>query len=89
MTGRGAGFCGGATEDDFVEAAGGLGDGKGFRGGRSRRGGWGFGRNRAGGEYRHAVESRDSSEEAGSLLSRLMDRLEAIEQRIAGLESKD
>lgn len=91
LTGRGAGFCGGATEEDFVKAAGHLGAGRGLGGGRmrGRKGGWGFGRGRAVGEYRRAVDLDDSSEETRSLLDRLMDRLEAMEERLSGLESKD
>jgi len=93
MTGRGAGFCGGATEEDFVKAAGRRGFGQGFGAGRQRgRGGgrgFGFGRGRAGGEDRRVLDLEGSSAKTESLLHRLMDRLEAIEKRIPGQESED
>jgi len=93
MTGRWAGFCGGATEDDFVKAAGGRGFGFGPGGGRMRgRGGgrgFGFGQGRAGRANRRAVDPDDSPGETESPLKRVMDRLEAMEKRLAGLEPKD
>ena len=93
MTGRGEGFCGGATEDDFVKAAGrgGFGMGRGGRRMRGRGGGRGFGqgRGRGRGDYRRVDDPDDASGQTGSLLGRLLDRLEAVEKRLATREMKD